>query len=523
MKKSNLIGLDLAANRRDFLKGTIGAGLLLGGLAGAAHAQAAATPKKGGTLKLGIDGAATTDTLDPAKVIGAFAFLVARTIGDTLVASDPATGKALPGIASSWESSNQSRDWVFKIRNDITFHNGKKLTSEDCAQTIRRHMKEESGSAARGMIASVETVEAKGDELHVKLSESNVDLPLVFTIHVLMIQPNGGMDNPAEGIGTGAYKLVSFEPGVRAVFEKNANDWQDRGHVDSVEMIAMNDATARIAAISAGRVHFINAVSPKTVTLLKRAQNVAILNSPSRGHYTLPMLVDTAPFDNNDLRLALKYAIDREAMLQTTLGGFGTVGNDFPINATYPYFPADIEQRAYDPDKAAFHFKKSGHDGPVVLRTSDGTFPGAVDAAILYQENAKKAGIRIEVKREPADGYWNNIWRKAPFCMSYYGSRLTQDLMYATEHLSDSPANETNFRRPEFDKLIKEARVVEDEAKRAELYRAAALMVRDEGGSIIPVFNNNINAAASALKGYVDDVGNDMSNGYVASRVWLEA
>ena len=520
MTGSSLI--DITASRRDFLRGTVATGLMLGGLSGVARAQSA-TPKKGGTLKVGIEGAATTDTLNPATVIGAFAFLLVRTIGDTLVTSEPATGKALPGIASSWEASNQFKDWVFKIRQDITFHNGKKLTTEDCAQTIRRHMREDSGSGARGMIASIETVEAHGDDLIVKLSESNVDLPLVFTMHLLMIQPNGGMDNPADGVGTGPYKLVSFEPGVRAVFEKNQNDWQDRGYVDSIEMIAMNDATARIAAISAGRVHFINAVSPNTVGLLKRAKNVEILNAPSRGHYTLPMLVDTPPFDSNDLRLALKYAIDREAVLQTTLGGYGTIGNDFPINATYPNFPADIEQRSYDPDKAAFHFKKSGHDGPIVLRTSDGTFPGAVDAATLYQETAKKAGIQIEVKREPADGYWNNIWRKVPFCMSYYGSRLTQDLMYATECLSDSPANETNFRRPDFDKLIKEARVIEDDAKRTELYHAAAMMVRDEGGSIIPVFNNNINAQLSTLKGYEEDVGNDMSNGLLCSRVWLDA
>jgi len=510
------------SSRRDFLKGSLATGLLLSGLSATAHAQST-SPKKGGTLRVGIEGAATTDTLDPAHVIGAFAFLLVRTIGDTLVTSDPATGKPLPGIASHWDASNQFKDWVFKIRKDINFHNGKKLTAEDCAQTIRRHMREDSGSGARGMIASIESVEAQGDDLIVKLSESNVDLPLVFTIHLLMIQPNGGFDNPADGIGTGPYRLVSFEPGVRSVLEKNPDDWQTRGFVDSVEMLAMNDATARIAALSSGRVHFINAVNPNTVALLEQAGNVEILNAPSRGHYTLPMLVDTPPFDNNDLRLALKYAIDREAVLQTTLSGYGTIGNDFPINATYPNFPADIEQRLYDPDRAAFHFKKSGHDGPIVLRTSDGTFPGAVDAAILYQETAKKAGIQIDVKREPADGYWNNIWRKVPFCMSYYGSRLTQDLMYATECLSDSPANETNFRRADFDNLIKQARVIEDDAKRAEIYHAAALMVRDEGGSIIPVFNNNLNACLTSVKGYVDDVGNDMSNGFLCSRLWLDS
>ncbi|CAI2934755.1 MULTISPECIES: ABC transporter substrate-binding protein [Aminobacter] len=525
MKKSGLFGMDLAASRRDFLKGSIGAGLLLGSGMGTAWAQTeqAGTPVKGGHLKLGLDGGSSTDSLDPAAYISAIAFCLARSFGDHLVESDPVTGKAIPSIAESWESSDNSKTWTFKIRNDVQFHNGKKLTVDDVVKTLQRHSDEKSRSGALGFLRAITSIEGSGNDLVVKLSESNVDLPLIFTAYHLVIQPNGGYDNPGEGVGTGPYKLVSFEPGVRALFEKNKNDWRERGHVDSFEIIAMNDPTARIAAVSAGRVHLINSVSAKTVPLLKRAPGVQILNTPSRGHYTFPMQVDKAPFDNNDLRLALKYAIDREAMLQTVLGGYGTIGNDFPINSTYPYFPAEIEQRSYDPDKAAFHFKKSGHDGPIVLRTSDGVYAGAVDGALLYQESAKKAGIAIEVKREPADGYWTNVWRAAPFCMSYYGSRLSQDLMYSTEHTSDSPANETNFKRPDFDKLIKQARVEADEAKRKELYHAAAVMVRDEGGSITPVFNDHLLAATKELKGYVHDVGNDLSNGYVASRAWLEA
>ena len=519
-----LLGMDIAASRREFLRGSIGAGLLMAGLGSArAQTEQTGTPVKGGHLKIGLDGGATTDSLDPATYISAFAFCLSRSFGDHLVVSDPVTGMPIPSLAESWESSDNARTWTFRIRNDVEFHNGKKLTIDDVVKTLQRHSDDKSRSGALGFLKSIASIEGHGNELVVKLAESNVDLPLIFTAYHLVIQPNGGYDNPAEGIGTGPYKLVSFEPGVRALFEKNPKDWRDRGYVDSFEIIVMNDVTARIAAISAGRVHFINAVSAKTVPLLKRAPGLQILNTPSRGHYTLPMMCDKAPFDNNDLRLALKYAIDRQAILDKVLGGYGTIGNDFPINATYPYFPANIEQRAYDSDKAAFHFKKSGHDGPIVLRTSEGTFPGAVDAALLFQESARKAGIQIDVKREPADGYWTNVWRVAPFCLSYFGSRLSQDLMYSTEHISDSPSNETNFKRPDFDKLIKEARVESDENKRKELYHAAAVMVRDEGGSIIPVFNNNLNAATGKLKGYVHDVGNDLSNGYIASRVWIEA
>ena len=84
---------------------------------------------------------------------------------------------------------------------------------------------------------------------------------------------------------------------------------------------------------------------------------------------------NTAPFDNQDLRLALKYAINREEIVKRILHGYGGIGNDFPINAAYPLFPADIPQRPYDPDKARHHFKKSVIYGPVVLRVAEGAFP----------------------------------------------------------------------------------------------------------------------------------------------------
>lgn len=90
------------------------------------------------------------------------------------------------------------------------------------------------------------------------------------------------------------------------------------------------------------------------------------------GHYPFGMMCDTAPFNNNDLRLALKYAINRQEILDKVLTGYGSVGNDFLINVAYPLFDASIRQREFDLDKAKFHYTKSGHDGsPIVLRGSD--------------------------------------------------------------------------------------------------------------------------------------------------------
>jgi peptide/nickel transport system substrate-binding protein len=510
-------------NRRDFLGRTAAVGIVAAGV-GTAFPTHAQEPQRGGHLKLGLNGGAATDALDTATYSGSVLFVIGKTYGDTLVESHPETGEPLPALAESWTSSPDAAQWTFKIRKGVKFHDGGEMTVADCVATLKRHSDETSKSGALGLLGSIKTIEDKAGDLVITLSEGNADLPLILTDYHLIVQPNGGLDDPASGLGTGPYKLTSYQAGVRATFEKNQDDWRsDRGFVDSVELIVMNDTTARIAALSSAQVHFINSVEPKTVSLLQRAPTVEILRSSGKGYYCFLAHCDTPPFDNNDLRLALKYAVDRQAILDRILGGYGTLGNDYPVNDNYALAPEGMEQRTYDPEKAAFHYKKSGHDQPIVLRTSEAAFAGAVDASVLYQESAKQAGIQIEVKREPDDGYWTNVWNVQPFSASYWGGRPTQDSRYTTSFVSNAEWNDTRFKREDFDKLVAQARSELDEAKRKEMYKSLALMVRDEGGLILPVFNDYLNGSVKTLKGFVDDIGNDMSNGYVASRVWLES
>ncbi len=509
--------------RREFMGRSLAAGL--GATTAAsifASSAAAQEAQRGGHLMLGLGGGASTDSLDPAAATGSVMFVIVQTWGDTLVESDPYDGTPIPNLAESWTPSADATEWTFKIRDDVRFHDGTPFTVDDAVATLQRHTDEASQSGALGLLTTITGIEKRNGDLVITLDAGNADLPLILTDYHLIMQPNGGRDDPTTGIGTGPYKLESFEPGVRATFSRNEDDWRDgRGNVDSAEVLVINDSTARIAALSSGRVHFIDTIDPKTVPLLQRAPNVEILTTSGKGYYSFLMHCDTAPFDNSDLRMALKLAIDREAMLNQVLGGFGTIGNDFPVNEAYALFPEGIEQRAYDPDRAADYYRRSGHEGPITLRTSDAAFPGAVDSAVLFKEDAAKAGIEIDVVREPADGYWSNVWNVQPFCASYWGGRPTQDSRYSTSFVSTAEWNDTHFYREDFDRMLLEARALLDPERRADLYRQMALMVRDEGGLILPVFNDYINATTNRLMGYVHDIGNDLSNGRVISRVWL--
>ena len=512
-------------NRRDFLgrASALGVSAAFAGtlLSDAAHAQ---TPNRGGTLKVGIQGGASTDSLDPALAANATATQAIRLWGEPLVelAFD---GGLQNRVAEEFSASDDARIWTFKIRSGIEFSNGKTVTAEDVLETFDRHAGEDTKSGALGILRGIKDMRAEGDKFVVELETPNADLPYLMADYHLIVQPGGGKDDPAAAIGTGPYTMETSEMGVRFVGKKNPNHWDpDMGYADSVELIVINDDTARVAALQSGQVHMINRVPPKVAGLVSRGPGVEVRSTSGPGHYVFIMHCNTAPFDNNDLRLALKYAMNREEMVEKILFGYGSVGNDSPINASYPLFSNDIEQRMYDPEKAAFHFKKSGHEGPVLLRTSDNSFPSAPDAAALFQETASKAGIEIEIKREPNDGYWSEVWNKQPFCTSYWGGRPTQDQMFSTAYLSSADWNDTRFFNDDFDKMLMAARAELDNAKRKEIYRDMSVLLRDEGGLICPMFNDFIDATSDKVAGWQDISGGfDLMNFYAPMKMWLAA
>ncbi|MCC5969388.1 MAG: ABC transporter substrate-binding protein [Pararhodobacter sp.] len=489
-------------------------------LATAARAQG---PQRGGHLVIGMQGGESTNSLDPALAASQVPFTYLRTTGDTLVNITP-DGQIEPRLAEEISASDDARTWSLKIRSGVEFHNGQTLTAEDCAQTLRRHSDEESQSGALGIMRGLTDIRVDGDTLVLETETPNADLPYLLADYHLVIQPNGGFDDPAAGIFTGPYKWVEDEPGVRHVMEKFANHWDDSvGHFNSVEVLVINDATARNSALQSGQVQIINRVEPRVAGLLGRAPGVQIHSTAGRGHYVFIMHCNTAPFDNNDLRMALKYAIDREDMLDKILRGYGSLGNDMPVNEAYPLFDETIPQRSFDPDRARHHYERSGHDGPIILRTSEVAFPGAVDAAQLFQESAAQAGIPIEIVREPGDGYWSEVWNAQPFSASYWGGRPVQDQMYSTAYLSTADWNDTRFFNDHFDSLLLEARGELDLDRRKAIYSEMGMMVRDEGGLICPMFNDFIDAHNAQVDGWEGNPNGEMMNGFAAVHMWSTA
>jgi peptide/nickel transport system substrate-binding protein len=321
-------------SRREFLGRTAAFGVSAALATTLASRALAETPVKGGVLRAGMQGGAATDSLDPAAWSSQVPYFFGRQWGEQLVQMSP-EGDVKPALAEEWGASDDAKVWTFKIRKGVQFHNGKEMSPADVVATMERHSDANSKSGALGIMGGIASVKADGQTVVFTLKDANADLPFLLDDYHLMIQPNGGKDNPTEGVGTGPYKVTVNEAGVRLGGEKFANYWRDdRGFADQIEIIIINDATAAPRPCR-GLGRMINRIEPN------RGPHQACRASPSRtslAKATLrPLMRATAPFDNNDLRLAQKFAIDREEM-QKNPDGLRHGRQHMPINKAYPLF-----------------------------------------------------------------------------------------------------------------------------------------------------------------------------------------
>ena len=153
----------------------------------------------------------------------------------------------------------------------------------------------------------------------------------------------------------------------------------------------------------------------------------------------------------------------------------------------------------------------------------DAAFGGAVDMATLAQASAGKAGIKTDVKKEPADGFWDNVWLKAPFMTGYWGGRPAATQMLGVAYKSDAPWNETHWKNEKFDKLLADARAEIDVGKRKDYIWAMQAMLHDEGGCLIPAFRDWIDAHNKKVGGHTPHSGFDIDNGRLGEKAWLKA
>ena len=487
-------------SRRRFLEraATLGVAVTAAGL----PAMANASPTKGGHAVFGSHGAQVTDSFDPAVVPDIFISTTRTAVFSTLMEVLP-SGVLSPQLAESVEASPDAKQWRFKLRKGVTFHNGKTVTVEDVIASMQIHLNPNTKSPMANVLADVQTMSKDGDYVVFDLGSGSADFPVLMAEYMLSILPSvDGTAHWEPAVGSGAYALEHLEPGVKATLIRNPNYYlEGRGNFDSIDMLAINDKVARINALRTGEVHAISQVPPNLVERFKGVAGVELDIRTTGDFYTYDMLMTNAPFADNNVRMALKYAIDREQYVARVLGGFGVVGNDHCLGPYYAFHPADMPQRTYDPDKAKHYIKKAGVGTlDVPIHTGANSFPGSLDGAVLIAESAKKAGININVVREPDDGYGSDVWGKKPWFASHWTSRAAADPILTAAFLGGQPWNVTGFNNDRFNALVKEARTVLDQSKRAQMYADIAQILSDEGASAIVAHPQAIDAVSDKIQ-----------------------
>jgi peptide/nickel transport system substrate-binding protein len=513
-------------SRREFIALTVAAGLTVGAADQLFVSAVRAQPKRGGSFKLGIGHGSTTDSLDPSTWENGFVATIGFCFpGATLTRVD-AKNAVVPHLAESYEPADGAKRWVFKLRKGVTFHSGKTVTSDDVVATFNYHRAEGSKSPAKTLLAPITDIKADGPETVIfSLSAGSADFPYIASDYHLPIFPSkdGGGINWEKGDGAGAYVLGEFEPGVRMTGKRNPNYFKsDAAWFDDVEMLTIIDVAARTNALTTGEVQYIDRVDLKTLNLLSQDPNIKITDLTGFGHYVAPMNVTMPPFDNVDVRLALKWAIDREEIVKKILFGHGTAGNDNPIAPVMKFATNPEPVFKYDPEKAKFHLKKAGLSSlKVDLSASEAAFAGGLDAALLMQEGAKACGIEINVIREADDAYWDNVWMKKPWCLSYWGGRPTCDWMFTTAYAADASWNDTFWKHPRFNELLVQARAETDDAKRAAMYAEMQQILHDDGGIVVLMFNNFVSAHSTDVA-HAEIASNfDLDGGAIFERWWM--
>ena len=513
-------------SRREFIRFAVAAGMTVSSASALwSSTVAAATPKRGGTFRLGTHDGNTSDTHDPGTYLSFSVIQLAHTYRSYLTLITP-TNDLGPDMATSWKASDDASEWTFQLNKDASFHSGKPFTADDAIASLNHHRGEKSTSAATALLKDVtDIVKNDNHSITIKLSQGNADLPWLMTdYHLAMCpaKPDGTIDWQS-GDGAGPYKIVDHEFGVGTKLVRHDGWHLEGAYFDECEFTVLNDPNARQTALVTGDVDAITQLELKTLSLLKRNRNIKVDSVPSGAAITMPMFCDTPPYDDVRVRNALKLAINREDIIQKIAFGTAIPGNDFHVSPNMPYWP-DLPQRKYDPDQAKSLLKKAGKEGlKVNLSVADSVYSGAVDMCVLYAEHAKAAGIDINVVREPNDGYYSDVWLKKPFCMVQWGARPTPDVMFSLAYKSDAAWNESHWQNERFNELLLKAKAELDDGKRAEMYREMCQLARDDGGTIIPMFTNFVYARRSnVMHGENLAASWQIDGARGASRWWFE-
>lgn len=500
-------------DRREFLalSSVLGLGAAVG-LTMAPDAAMAQTPKRGGVLRVGQQVLAIND---PRVYDWPQKANVARQFCEPLVRWQP-DGSFTPSLLESWDVSDDARTYTLKVRQNATWTNGDAFTADDVVFNIRRMADAtvEGNSMATRLVAlrngeektAAEDAVVKLDDFTVQLNLRNPDITLIPSFGdypALCVHPSfpDGGDLAQAPIGTGAFELVSFEVGVRAVVKRRENGawWGGEAYLDGIEFIDLGtDESAFLAAFSGGEIDMNDETSPDFADAndaagLVRESAVTATTMVAR------MNTQVAPFTDVRVRQAMQLAVDNAVVLELGVAGLGSVAENHHVAPVHPEY-AEIPKIAPDPAKALAMLTEAGHaETEIELISIDEGWLATTSDAIAGQ--LRDAGVKVKRTVLPGATFWDG-WTKYPFSTTSWGARPLGVQVYALAYRSGEAWNESAHSNPDFDSKLEQALGIFDPDKRRPLMAEMQKMLQDSGVIIQPYWNELIMHRVEAVQGY---------------------
>jgi peptide/nickel transport system substrate-binding protein len=479
----------------------------------AAVATSAAAATKGGTLRVGVAGGGSSDSVDAHRFINIADWMRLAQLYDALTWYTPEFGVDM-ALAEVFEPGSSATEWTIRLKDGIEFHNGKTLDADDLIFTFQRALDPDFANTAGSTLFFVDPqglTKLDNRTVRLTLNQPIGNLARAMSpLHALIVPV--GFD-PQKPVGTGPFKLVSFTPGGTSTFARFDNYWGGPAALDEVHIIGFADDAARVNALLSKQADAINAVPYNQVSALEGASGVKVMVSDGAAWSPFTMNTKVAPFNDIRVRQAMRLIANRQQIVDQALGGHGTVGNDLYC----PYDPAylkDIPQREQDIEQAKSLLKAAGQENLKVTLTTGQVANGVNEAAQALAEQAKAAGVTIDVNKVDPGTFYGKTYPEHVFGVDWWGSRYYVPQVFLCDY-PKAAYNTSHWQNPEFMDLFKRGAGELDDAKARDLLQQAQQIQHDESGYLIWGFRATVDAYAENVTGLQENVvGLGLNNGH---------
>ncbi|MGP3986965.1 ABC transporter substrate-binding protein [Streptomyces sp. 3N207] len=494
--------------------------LALAGCADPAGGGGGGRPVRGGRLRAAFAGGGTNETLDPhlANLFGDAAR--AKALFDKLADFGPDLA-ARHRLAASWEPDRALKRWRITLR-EATFHNGAPVTAADVLHSYRRIADPKKAFRARADLEPIDLDASRATgkrSLEFHLKRPTAEFPNVLAAFGTYILPADVDDDFKKPVGSGPFRFVSFRPGTSTVLRRYADHWDGAPYLDELEFVGVNEESARINALLGGQVEYAHELNPTTARAHQDSGRVNIIRLKNSAMQAFALKTDRPPFDDKRVREAFFLIADRTELVKGALSGAGEIGNDL-FGKGYEHYADSLPQRHQDLDRARALLKRAGaEDLEVTLDTSD-VAAGFTEAAAIFRDQAKKAGVTVKVRTGDPDSYWSDILDSGTMCC-YRSGAMPIGTHISQRLLTDSTTNATKWQHKDFDELYATAQSTADDSERQRLYARMQRRLHAEGGFLVWGFADWIVGTARRLRGVRRDAPANTLDWARFDKVWL--